>query len=89
MPIQIKNPQYPGLEEWVDDNGIRLVGVHLPSEECEEHGCALHNPSDHQYRDYPLVWDAAERIFVRVVDADEGEYYTDPDEAAYRERNPW
>lgn len=89
MPIQIKNVQLPGREEWVDDEGIRLVGVHLKSEECEQFGCALHNPSEHEYRDLPLVWDSLERIFVRVANADEAEYYPDPDEVAYRERNPF
>lgn len=83
MPTQIRNVQLPGREEWVDDEGIRLVGVHLPNPECD-YGCALHSPSDHEYRDLDLVWSRVEEMFLRKTA--EGDFIPDPDEVAFRER---
>lgn len=82
MPVQIKNVQLPGREEWVDDEGIRLVAVHLPNPECD-YGCALHSPSDHEYVDCPLIWSSDEEMFLRKT---ESGLIPDPDEVAFRQR---
>lgn len=83
-PVQIKNPISPGREKWVDDAGMRLVGVHNENDGCRDHGCALHNPTNHEYANYPLVWDNEERIFVRRISNKKS--VPDPDELAFRER---
>lgn len=86
MPIKVTYPRPIGLRErWVDDSGNLLSGIHPESTGCREFSCALHNPSDHEYRHLPLVWDSLARMFVRVDEA-EGEDYPDPDELAFRER---
>lgn len=86
-PIKVTNQQYPGpREEWVDDVGLRMVGVHPENDECREHGCALHNPSDHEYALWPLKWDKYGLVFVRLHPCGEGSVL-DPDEVAFRARH--
>jgi hypothetical protein len=65
---------------WNDDESYTLYGVHR-EEKCSGDPCVLHNPSDHDLRDWSLQW--IEGGFVRVNTAtDEGR--DDPDVAAFR-----
>lgn len=59
---------------------------HHESLVCEGGICPLHNPTDHEYRQYPLDWDDLWGVMVRRVPVDGGvETHIDPDE--YKIRN--
>lgn len=83
MPQQVIS-QYPTREEWIDDGGLRLVSVHPENRGCREFGCALHNPTDHEYSHLPLHWDIERAILVRMES--DGTAHDDPDEVNFRLR---
>lgn len=67
---------------WNDDQHYTLFGVHR-AKECEGRSCVIHNPSDHEYRDRPLIWDGGR--FWRYLHPGVGGTVEDPDVVAYRE----
>lgn len=52
-------------EVWVSDDGMVLQGVH-PATECEGRGCAIHHPSDHHMKDWPLKWRGDRDLMERI-----------------------
>jgi predicted RNA-binding Zn-ribbon protein involved in translation (DUF1610 family) len=57
-------------------SGQKIYAVHK-STQCYGEHCAIHNPSDHSLRKYPLWYDAMIGSFFREVD---GEKVVDPDD---------
>jgi len=66
---------------WNDDVPYVLFGVHNPGT-CAGEFCVLHNPSNHEYRDSPLLWDHGK--FWRGIAGFPGAV-EDPDSLAFRE----
>lgn len=72
------------MEQTTLENGKVLT--HHDKDKCSGQ-CALHNPTDHEFRQYPLDWDEAWLVMVRRVPVPGGvETVIDPDE--YRLRGP-
>jgi hypothetical protein len=42
-------------DTYTDDRGTIITNVHSESA-CAGRFCAIHNPSDHHMREWPLVW---------------------------------
>lgn len=72
--------RYDGTEEWTDDFGNKLVGVH-PHSQCQGRPCAIHNPSDHHMRGMKLLWRQDWQMLERICEHGVG--HPDPDDAAY------
>lgn len=77
-------------ELWVDGAG-KYVEIHERTDDCLEHGCCIHNPSNHPMRDFPQVW----REAIPIVDlkpshmeriCPHGIGHPDPDSLAYLRR---
>lgn len=71
-------------ETYVTGTGQRIEGVHPRSADCDRHGCAIHNPTDHPLRDWPTNWRADMRTMERICEHGIG--HPDPDDLAYRRR---
>lgn len=57
---------------------------------CGGEPCPLHNPTDHQYRQYPMDWDSAWCVMVRRIPIPGGvETVIDPDEYRLRQERPY
>lgn len=73
------------LERLPEDAEVQLLKVHSPSKCFEGPSCAIHNPTDHHMRGWPLYWrrDAAkmERLCPHGVG------HPDPDALAFHTRN--
>lgn len=52
--------------------------THHNASVCAGQHCPLHNPSDHEYRQYPLDWDSLTGVMIRLLPS--GETVIDPDE---------
>jgi hypothetical protein len=76
-------------ELFVDGAGTH-VEIHERNAECEEHGCCIHNPSDHPLRDAPLVWRSAGPFDVKPSHmeriCEHGVGHPDPDALAHLRR---
>lgn len=70
-------------ELWVNADG-RHVEVHERRDDCVEHGCCIHNPSDHHMRDWPLYWRSDASKMERICPHGVG--HPDPDATAFRKR---
>lgn len=62
------------------ESGVVVYGVH-DARLCVGRHCTIHNPSDHEYRIYPQVFEMG--VMERKLP--DGTYILDPDEAAYQE----
>lgn len=62
--------------------GQAILQVHDPAV-CLGTWCAMHNPSDHHMRSWPMLWRSDLSILERVCPHGVG--HPDPDDAAYRE----
>lgn len=67
-------------ELYVDGFGSH-VEVHERNDDCMEHGCCIHNPSDHHMRDWPTLWRNDRGIMERICEHGVG--HPDPDGIAY------
>lgn len=73
-------------ELFVDGAGVQLE-VHERTQNCLNHGCCIHNPSEHALKDAPLVWRSAGMFdwkpshFERICEHGVG--HPDPDALAY------
>lgn len=61
--------------------GQVLRGVHAEGSDCHEHGCVIHNPSDHAMRAFPTLWRGDRGIMERLCPHGVG--HPDPDDQAY------
>jgi len=59
---------------------VTLTNVHN-RKLCEGQGCAIHHPSDHHMKDWPLNWRGDRRIMERICIHGVG--HPDPDDQAY------
>lgn len=69
------------MEIYEDGTG-QLIFVH-ERDVCKGRPCTIHNPSDHQLREYPTFWDDDRKLMYRVID---DVRVLDPDEIAYQKR---
>lgn len=73
------------MEQTTLDSGTVLT--HHDWQICGGEPCPLHNPTDHEFRQYPMDWDSSWGVMVRRVPIPGGvETVIDPDE--YRLRGP-
>lgn len=76
-------------ELFVDGAG-KHVEVHERTDDCLEHGCCIHNPSDHPLKDAPLVWRVAGAFDIKPSHmerhCDHGVGHPDPDSLAFLRR---
>ena len=61
-----------------------LKNVHPKREECDEYHCVVHNPSDHNMRNFPLLWRSDRKMFERTCPHGIG--HPDPDHMSWYER---
>jgi hypothetical protein len=68
--------------------GAGFLHTH-PREKCEGQVCVIHNPSDHEMRDWPMNWRADRKLMERLCLHGVG--HPDPDDLAFhiREGRPW
>ena len=66
--------------EFKTGTGQTLDNVHDESQ-CNGRNCAIHNPSDHHMKDWPLHWREDRRFFERICEHGVG--HPDPDEIEY------
>jgi hypothetical protein len=84
-----------GRNCWRDSFNQTLIGVHSETDDCREHGCCIHNPSDHPLRDQPQVWrDQRYRSDVQYYEpphmvrvCEHGLDHPDPDALAWQRRS--
>lgn len=69
---------------FVDDFGVELRNVHRQGASCARYGCAVHAPSTHPMREWPLQWRGALQPMERVCRHGVG--HPDPDDLAFRTR---
>lgn len=88
-------PYVAPLEESIYDDekrlatlssGQQIFGFHK-STHCNNATCPVHNPTDHRYRDYPLMFNFNVFIFEREITDEKGRTQTvpDPDDAKVKE----
>lgn len=65
--------------------GGRVLNHHAKGT-CRGEVCPLHNPSDHEYRDYPLDWHDEWRVMIRRTENDQ--FQIDPDDFTIRNLKP-
>lgn len=72
------------------DGAGKLVAVHHRSPECDEHGCCIHNPSEHPLRGAPLIWRHSGPFDIKPSHmerfCEHGVGHPDPDQDAYLRR---
>ena len=70
-------------ELWVDGFGHH-VEVHERNDGCVEHGCCIHNPSDHHMREWPMLWRDDRYLMERICPHGVG--HPDPDQMRFEIR---
>lgn len=70
-------------ELWVDGFGNH-VEIHERTQDCLDHGCCIHNPSDHHMRSWPMLYRFDRGLMERVCPHGVGR--PDPDAMAYGRR---
>lgn len=85
LPENIKESTYePNTREASLSSGIRLLNVHN-EKQCHFEHCALHNPSDHEYRHLPLWYSG--NSFYRLDASLPNKIIIDPDDYDYNRKD--
>lgn len=75
-------PEPPG--RFTDDYGQRLTSIHQESDDCREHGCTIHNPSEDSEAIGKRFWRADRGIMERQCQHGVG--HPDPDSVRFWQR---
>jgi len=71
----------PERWDYIDGTGQTVYVVHTP-EHCEGRPCAIHNPSDHNMRDFPTHFRFDRYLMERICPHGVG--HPDPDDLAWQ-----
>jgi len=44
------------MNKYITGTKQKVLNVHNETEDCRKHGCCIHNPSDHNMKDWPTHW---------------------------------
>jgi hypothetical protein len=70
---------------YITGTGQTLGGVHRP-DQCFGDHCVIHNPSDHNMRDFPTHWRSDLGLMERICPHGVG--HPDPDDLKFQEATP-
>lgn len=70
--------------EFYTGTGQRLSSVHARNSACDEHGCVIHNPSEHSMRKAKTHWRGDRGLMERICECGVG--HPDPDDMNYIRR---
>ena len=71
------------MEKYETGTG-QIVWVHT-KDKCEGNYCCIHNPSDHEMKDFPTHWRDDRMLMERICEHGVG--HPDPDDLAFKARN--
>lgn len=74
----------PESNEYILGNGLALEDVHKEDDACWQHGCVIHNPTNHCMRHLPTNWRSDRRLMERICKHGVG--HPDPDAINYIRR---
>lgn len=76
---------------YITGTGQKIVNVHDEADECREHGCVIHNPTDHPMSDFPTHWREATFYDIKPSHMERicphGVGHPDPDSLRYAQRH--